>query len=91
MPLPLSSVSILGRRYRFRLVPNLAARGDCDPPDKRGKQIRVWSGTKDQERLEVLIHELLHAANWSLAEEHVAQFAADTAAILWRLGYRQCE
>jgi hypothetical protein len=38
--------------------------------------------------LETLIHEMLHACDWSVAEEKVEQTAKDMARLLWRLGYR---
>lgn len=82
-------VTILGKRWRLREVPNLANRGDCDPPDKPNKEIRIWQGCKGEERLEVLVHECIHASHWPLSEEYVAKFAEDLARILYRLGYRQ--
>lgn len=66
-----------------------AVLGDCDPPNKPNKQIRVDSRLKDQEELEIIIHELLHAGYWIVDEEHIAQTAHDLARILWRLGYRK--
>ena len=41
-----------------------------------------------EERLEVLIHEMLHAAYWDLDESAIEGAAADVARVLWRLGYR---
>lgn len=82
-------VTILGRRWNLRYVPNLGdKRGDCDAPNKPGKEIRVWQGVKDdQEFLEVVAHECLHAAHWSIDEEFVTRFAEDLARILTKLGY----
>ena len=37
--------------------------------------------------MEVLIHEMLHAAGWHIDESFVEQFASDAARTLWRLGY----
>lgn len=82
-------VRMLGKHWRLRFVPNLGPnRGDCDPPDRQAKEIRVAAGLRGEERLEVLIHELSHAAGWHIAEEFVERFAADAARALWRLGYR---
>lgn len=61
--------------------------GDCDPPDCKGKQIRVRRSLSGEHRLEIVIHELLHAANWHASEEWVGTTAADLARILTRLGY----
>jgi hypothetical protein len=81
-------LNILGRRWGLRFAPNMANRGDCDPPSRANKQIRVSSMLAGEERLEVLIHEFLHAAGWHIDEAFVEQFAADAAHALWRLGYR---
>lgn len=62
--------------------------GDCDPPSKPGKSIRIRAGLRGVHRLEVEIHELLHAADWSKDEAWVEATAHDLARILWRLGYR---
>lgn len=82
-------IRILKKFWRLRFAPNLANRGDCDPPDKPGKEIRVSSSLQGEERLEVLIHELVHAAGWHIDEAFVERFANDAARALWRLGFRQ--
>ena len=81
-------IRILNKRWRLRFAPNLANRGDCDGPAAKHKEIRVLSGLRGEERLEVLIHEMLHAAGWHIDEAFVEQFARDVARALWRLGYR---
>jgi hypothetical protein len=81
-------VKVLGKVWNLRFAPNLANRGDCDPPDQPGKEIRIASTLRSEERLEVLLHELLHAAGWHIDESFVEQFASDAARALWRLGYR---
>jgi hypothetical protein len=81
-------LTILGKRWNLRFARNLKNRGDCDPPAAPGKEIRVGSSLRDEERLEVVLHEMLHAAGWHIAEEFVDQFACDAARALWRLGYR---
>ena len=81
-------IRILNKRWRLRFAPNLANRGDCPGPAAKHKEIRVLSGLRGEERLEVLIHEMLHAAGWHIDEAFVEQFARDVARALWRLGYR---
>ena len=46
------------------------------------------SALHGEERLEVLLHELVHAAGWHIDEAFVERFASDAARALWRLGYR---
>lgn len=84
-------VQVLGKVWQLRFAPNMANRGDCEPPDKRGKEIRISSSLYGEQRLEVLIHELLHAAGWHIDESFVEQFARDAARTLWRVGYRNAD
>lgn len=63
--------------------------GEClIPPAARCKTIRVYNKLTGERLLEVIIHEFLHAADWSKDEEWVERVAADLARFLWRLGYR---
>ncbi len=81
-------ITILGKHWNLRFAPNMADRGCCDSPGCKKKGIRILSSLKGEERLEVLIHEMLHAAGWHIDEEFVERFANDCARALWRLGYR---
>lgn len=83
-------IDVLGRRYKVRHVSQLRDRGQCDPPDQRGKEIRIATWLPPQEHLEVAIHEFKHADDWRKYDEgYVARFAEDLARFLWRLGYRR--
>jgi hypothetical protein len=44
---------------------------------------------RGRKKLEVLVHELLHALNPTQSEEHVEQQGKDIARVLWSLGYRE--
>jgi len=81
-------IVIMGRRYLLRDVPNLGERGECDSPRLPRKEIRIRSTLSGEERLEVILHELMHAAAWDFDEEFVEKFGADVARILTRLGYK---
>lgn len=81
-------LTLNGKRWQLREVPRLNADGECDAPTTRGKAIRIAARLRGERRLEVLIHEMLHACNWTIDEDHIAQTAADIARVLWRLGYR---
>lgn len=87
MKLP-SSVTILGKRWRLSFVPRLGqqARGDCQHPATPSKTIRIQSGLRGSELAEVVLHELLHAANWHLDEEFVETFCHDATRALKRMG-----
>lgn len=81
-------IKVLGKRWNLRFVPNLSARGLCDDPQKTRRQIRIWQGVRgDEELMEVVVHELLHAAGWHIDEAFVDQFAKDAARVLTTLGY----
>jgi hypothetical protein len=77
-----------GKRYRFRLMKSRYVEGACSPPDGRGKEIAIRGSLRSEHRLDALIHEMLHASCWDLAEETVERTATDMARALWRLGYR---
>ena len=61
-------------------------------PDEKSKdqqlKILIDSSLRGSRRLEIEIHEFLHAANPSISEEHVAAQAKDLSSILFKLGYR---
>ena len=78
-------ITILGRRWNLRFAPNMANRGDCDPPTKPHKEIRISSELRGEERTEVIIHEITPAAFWHLDEGLVTEFASDLARVLSRL------
>lgn len=84
-------VTMYGKRWKLRRVPNLVACGECDPPSFKNKEIRIRSTLQDELLLDTTIHELLHAACWPLDEDFVNRFATDAARVLWRLGYRKQE
>ena len=62
--------------------------GDCDGPGVVGKRVRI-SSKAGERHLEIVLHELLHAADWHKDEEWVHQVAKDLARGLVRLGYRR--
>lgn len=83
----------IGRTYfDFRFAPNLGK-------DRAGKeilgwcnlekgQIRVKKNLVNEEKLEIVLHECLHASGWHVDEAYVEEFAKDMARVLWKLGVR---
>jgi hypothetical protein len=55
--------------------------------NNRTKRIAIDQSTKGQKRLEILIHEMLHACGWHIDENFVKEAAKDMATILTELGY----
>ena len=80
-------VTIRGKRWNLEFVRLRTNWGECDPPDKPGKSIRIRSSLTGQDRLDTVIHEVLHAGHWELKEDVVEQLASDMARILTKLGY----
>lgn len=80
-------VTILGKPYDLRFVSRLKNRGDCSDPSHPPRAIRILSSLRGEERLEVLLHEMLHAAGWHIDEGFVEQFARDAAKVLTKLGH----
>ena len=66
--------------------------GECDPPSKKNKAIRILKNQSLEEELRVIIHEVAHSAQWELfSEEFVDRFSTDLARLLVRLGYKKNE
>jgi hypothetical protein len=81
-------IKILNKIWELVFFSNLKNRGECDHPCSVNKQIRVRENLEGEEKLEILIHEMLHAAFWHLDEEYVQAAAEDIAKVLWKLGYK---
>ena len=71
---------------RFSKLP-CHIRGLCDPPEKKKKAIQIDKKLEGEEKLEVLLHEMLHAGLWDLSEEAVEELATDLARELTKIGY----
>jgi hypothetical protein len=63
--------------------------GSCDPPKNKSKAIHVRRGLKDERHMEVCLHEMLHACDYTKDEEAIEEMARDIARAMWRLGYRR--
>ena len=80
-------VTIRGKRWNLEFVRLRKNWGECDPPDKPRKAIRIRSSLKGGDRLNTIIHEVLHAGHWELKEDVVDKLASDIERILTKLGY----
>ena len=86
-------VTINGERWRLEFSRLSDRNGDCDPPTAPGKTIRIASRLlgRQQRLMADVLHECLHAADWSKDEEWVEQVSEDLARILFKLGYRRTD
>jgi len=83
-------VRLGGRYWKLRFVPNLNNYGEVehgDTADTRIIRVRIRQG--QQEMLDTLIHEALHASLPLLDESAVHATANDLSRLLWRLRYRR--
>lgn len=85
-------ITLRGKRYRIVLCSRLGSDdnpvyGECSDPNSKSPMIRYFVGLKGMRRLDVLIHEMLHACFWDLDEEGIEESASDIARALWRLGW----
>ena len=83
-------VRLGGRYWKLRFVPNLNNYGEVehgDTADTRIIRVRIKQG--QQEMLDTLIHEALHASLPLLDESAVHATANDLSRLLWRLRYRR--
>jgi hypothetical protein len=89
----ISRICLRGRRYRILLATKLGSDnapldGDCSNPIYPDRIIRYYVGLRGENRLNVLIHEMLHACFWDVREEGIEEASTDASRVLWRVGYR---
>jgi hypothetical protein len=78
-------VSIRGKIWTLQECNKLPADidGDCDSPITKNKLIRIRSSISGQRLLDVLCHEVSHAALWDLGEGPIESLANAIAHQLW--------
>lgn len=84
-------ISIRGVEYRVVLTDDLEedVYGFCDDPKWDGDRvIAIHRRLRGKRRVEIIVHELLHALFWHLSEGVVEEAARDIAEVLWKFGYR---
>lgn len=84
-----------GARKRWRLVflPKGhalldGAPGRVEAPWKKDKRIFLQMGQSPEDLFDSIVHEIGHAAGWSLAEDWVTGFANDITKVMKALGYK---
>jgi hypothetical protein len=61
-----------GAKYTIKYA-RIKDRGSCESPKEKAPTIKINNKLKGAERLEVLIHEVMHACLWDLDEEAVQE------------------
>lgn len=84
-------VTLNGKRWLLFYAPLDGDDGQCDAPNKRNKRITVDPRVKfnDRQHMEIVLHEMLHAADWAMDEEYVDAYATEAARVLYKLGFRR--
>lgn len=75
---------IRGKRYKLRYASNLSGLGECTSPSEPNRVIKIKKGLDTITRFEIILHEIIHAACWDLAEETVSELAEDATKILFK-------
>jgi len=80
--------NVRGKNYKieFKSPKNKRDLGECD---NENKIILIRPSLKDRIRLEVTLHEVLHACCPDLNEDAIDETAMSLSKLLWRLGYRR--
>ena len=79
-----------GKRYRILWRKARLAQGSCDSPKTPASNRNIFvnpNGT-EKDRINVLIHETIHACVWNLDEDTVKQTADDITNFLYKCGLR---
>ena len=82
-------IKIRGQRWKLRFVPNLGDKaGECD---YGARVLRIALGQPQEEELDTVVHEILHAAYPDIEEAAVGETGEAIAKVLWRLGWRKAK
>ena len=85
------SAKFNSRRWRIRFVNRLAKGtfGDCQDSKKASERIiRVKRAQKEEDLLDTILHEMLHAILPQLTEDIIYDAANDLSRTLIKLGYK---
>jgi len=81
------------RDKRYKVVIDSKIPGNLEgmtvSPKVKHKFIKIDNGLAGLHRLNVIIHESLHACIWDMDEEAIDETASSVASLLWKLGYRK--
>lgn len=84
-------VKLRGKRYKIEKTGKVGSDlwGYCTDPKFTNRLIKIHKMLENDEELEILIHEMLHACFWDLDEEVVSEVGRDLSKALWKMGYRK--
>jgi hypothetical protein len=79
---------LFGKTWRLFFVHEVDREGCLGETDDERHQCLVLDSLRGRLRLDVIIHEMLHAGNMKAKEKWVEETARTIARTLWDLGYR---
>lgn len=80
-----------GKRWKIRFVKSKEmprSFGECDDPSVKNPEIWINRNLTDSEKLDTVIHEMLHATHPELSEESVFDTSKKITEVLKRIGFR---
>ena len=80
------------KRYKVCFVKKVdeeGSWGECDPPNKKNKKVKIRNNLSDKNTLTTAIDEAIHACIFDLDNEVVAEMSQSMSNFLWKLGYRR--
>lgn len=75
-------VTVRGKRWNLVFRKMKDYDGFCESPNHPGKRILIDRSLGTQQKLDALIHELIHAGIYDLCEDAVSPLATDIAKII---------
>jgi hypothetical protein len=81
------TVTLGGRRYKLYVCGPID--GLCDAPKVKEREIFILAEPFTRAELITIVHEALHAENWSVSDNTVDRVSTEIGKLLWRLGYRR--
>lgn len=83
--------SLNGKKWKIRFVKSKEmprSFGECDDPSVKKPEIWINRNLDDVDKLDTIIHEMLHATHPELSEESVYDTSKKITEVLKRLGFR---
>lgn len=72
-------------------APKLNMHGFCESPEEENPRILVDPSLPDKKKLNIILHEYLHYANYSWSEANVKKLANNLTKLLYKSGWRLTE
>ena len=85
----IKSATLNGRRYRIDFDHGLD--GWCDQYEMNDRYISILAKPFTRNELITVLHELLHAEDWTKGEEPIDRISREIGKAMWGLGFRRSD